>query len=304
MPFANPVVTNTGTLIKEAIRSPDFVAGVSGWSINRDGSAEFNDVTLRGSLDVGGIPGIWIGPRTDPDFPAALFAVTAIKSAIVFYQDASNYGYIASSATGGSDWTEYGIVDAGVRNVAYQVTEPIFVGSGPFIDSFYDLFHRGLMQLDSGAELIVDTTAPAVFNAEIDYGGSTTVQNVQTALQTTTSAVFVLLAATCGVAFVAPPSGQVTVDYAAFMQHSAAGQFIIVSPELRTGSSVGAGTVVSAANDDENVQVTGTDGGRMGATVEYTGLTPGNSYNVSLWTRTSAATATIRRRRVVVAPAL
>ncbi len=55
MPFKDPIVAGT-TLIRAAIRSPDYVPGVSGWSINRDGSVEFNDATLRGELLV-----------TDPD---------------------------------------------------------------------------------------------------------------------------------------------------------------------------------------------------------------------------------------------
>jgi hypothetical protein len=47
MPFTNPVVGGT-TLIRPAVRSPGYVAGSSGWSINKDGSAEFNSVTIRG----------------------------------------------------------------------------------------------------------------------------------------------------------------------------------------------------------------------------------------------------------------
>ena len=33
-----------------AIQSPNYVAGSAGWTINADGSAEFNDVTIRGSI--------------------------------------------------------------------------------------------------------------------------------------------------------------------------------------------------------------------------------------------------------------
>lgn len=53
MSFSNPIVGGT-TLIRPAIHSPDFVTGVSGWSINKDGSAEFNDVVIRGGSVVGG----------------------------------------------------------------------------------------------------------------------------------------------------------------------------------------------------------------------------------------------------------
>lgn len=48
MPFRNSVVGGT-TLVRAAIRSPNYVAGVSGWSINRDGSAEFSDIVIRGT---------------------------------------------------------------------------------------------------------------------------------------------------------------------------------------------------------------------------------------------------------------
>lgn len=55
MPFKNPLVSGTA-LTRAAIRSPNYVTGTTGWSINRDGSAEFLDVTVRGEVFV-----------TDPD---------------------------------------------------------------------------------------------------------------------------------------------------------------------------------------------------------------------------------------------
>jgi hypothetical protein len=53
MSFSNPIVGGV-TLVRPAIRSPNFVSGVSGWSIDKDGSAEFNDVTIRGGITIGG----------------------------------------------------------------------------------------------------------------------------------------------------------------------------------------------------------------------------------------------------------
>lgn len=41
MQFGNPIVGGSGDLIRPAIRSPNYVEGEAGWSINRDGSAEF-----------------------------------------------------------------------------------------------------------------------------------------------------------------------------------------------------------------------------------------------------------------------
>ncbi len=46
----NPVVGGT-VLRRAAIQSPDYVQGSAGWTINADGSAEFNDLVIRGTFD-------------------------------------------------------------------------------------------------------------------------------------------------------------------------------------------------------------------------------------------------------------
>ncbi len=51
MGFSDPI-TAGNVLIRPAIQSPNYVAGVSGWTINRNGSAEFNSVTVRGAFVV------------------------------------------------------------------------------------------------------------------------------------------------------------------------------------------------------------------------------------------------------------
>lgn len=56
MAFSNPIIGGNGNLVREQIKSPDYVAGVSGWIIRKDGTAEFNDIIVRGELYV-----------TDPD---------------------------------------------------------------------------------------------------------------------------------------------------------------------------------------------------------------------------------------------
>lgn len=53
MTFRNSVVGGD-TLVRAAIQSPNFVTGVSGWTIKRDGSAEFNNVTIRGGTVISG----------------------------------------------------------------------------------------------------------------------------------------------------------------------------------------------------------------------------------------------------------
>jgi hypothetical protein len=48
MTFRNPILGAGGsTLLRPAIQSPNYVPGLSGWTIQRTGSAEFNNITIR-----------------------------------------------------------------------------------------------------------------------------------------------------------------------------------------------------------------------------------------------------------------
>jgi hypothetical protein len=67
MAFSDPIVGANDTLIRNAIQSEGFQTGVSGWRIERDGDAEFNDVDVRGTVDVGTTNGhVIIDASTEP----------------------------------------------------------------------------------------------------------------------------------------------------------------------------------------------------------------------------------------------
>lgn len=84
MTFSNPVVGGqNGELIRAAIRSPNYVPGVSGWTINRDGSAEFNNVTIRFDLTTGSIV---VG---DPSGPQVVIRTDGSKGLIEFPTNAA-----------------------------------------------------------------------------------------------------------------------------------------------------------------------------------------------------------------------
>lgn len=53
--FSNQIIGGLSKLIRNAIMSPDYVPGVSGWSINKDGTAEFNDAVFRGTVVIDSI---------------------------------------------------------------------------------------------------------------------------------------------------------------------------------------------------------------------------------------------------------
>jgi hypothetical protein len=54
--FRNPILGAGGsTLLRPAIQSPNYLTGVRGWAVKRDGSAEFNNIVIRGGTVVSGI---------------------------------------------------------------------------------------------------------------------------------------------------------------------------------------------------------------------------------------------------------
>jgi hypothetical protein len=61
--FSNPVVGGT-SLVRPSIKSPNYSAGLTGWAVNKDGSAEFNNVAIRGSTVTNGTILIYNGTPT------------------------------------------------------------------------------------------------------------------------------------------------------------------------------------------------------------------------------------------------
>lgn len=56
MPFNNSIAGGNGTLVRNQLQSENFVAGVSGWRISKNGNSEFNNGIFRGSLAIGTAP--------------------------------------------------------------------------------------------------------------------------------------------------------------------------------------------------------------------------------------------------------
>lgn len=102
----------------------------------------------------------------------------------------------------------------------------------------------------------------------------------------------------CGVAFVAPPSGKVFIMNTC--QTVPSGGLALVTIRVRTGSSIGSGSDVIAALDD-NIMYCGSEI-RATATMLVTGLTSGSSYNVQQLFKVAAGTGTFSRKALVVKP--
>lgn len=172
-------------------------------------------------------------------------------------------------------------------------TRPSGPGAGMTI---YETDTKRIKAYDSGPgwETYATVIRPTVGDSQSDeYTFTATSYGV-----TTTSGTYV----TCGVAFVAPDSGAVTIHWAARLVNSTTGA-TEVSPAVRTGSTVGSGAVASAATSSGSLQVTGTSALGMGTSLLVPGLTSGATYNVRLEHKVDAGTGTARWRRVVVTPA-
>lgn len=61
--FSNPVVGGDGELVRDRIKSDNYVAGTSGWDVEKTGQAEFQDVTARGDITA---TSVLVGDLPDP----------------------------------------------------------------------------------------------------------------------------------------------------------------------------------------------------------------------------------------------
>lgn len=107
-----------------------------------------------------------------------------------------------------------------------------------------------------------------------------------------------------GVSFTAPPSGKVTVLWAAQVAHSTTGS-VLVAFQVKTGTTIASGSTIQGVTDSNALQNTGTPPLAYGIHDVVEGLDPGSDYNVSLMFRNGAAgTGTAADVRVSVLPAI
>lgn len=103
--FNNPVV-GALALVRQAIQSPNYQAGSDGWAVRQDGSAEFNDVAVRGSINAGSISAGSIGDSTlvDCDYQGGTLEETAMVfdsggGSLLVYSTADTSQTFTSSGT-------------------------------------------------------------------------------------------------------------------------------------------------------------------------------------------------------------
>jgi hypothetical protein len=127
-------------------------------------------------------------------------------------------------------------------------------------------------------------------------------RNVTTGSTTSTGYIVTLpTAGVCGVAFVAPPSGKVTVLFRTSGFNSGANDN---KTAVRVGTTnvIGGGVEVYAATDNDMILFTGASTYGIGSMVEISGLTAGDVYNACLAHRVGAGTGSFLFRSIKVIP--
>lgn len=103
----------------------------------------------------------------------------------------------------------------------------------------------------------------------------------------------------CGLAFVAPASGKVLIHNVCDIKNSGAG-YCSCAIELRTGGTIGSGTVVTSPGFDNNILQTGTAQVRCMVTEPVSGLTAGATYNVRQLYLVQSGTGTFSNKKLIV----
>lgn len=135
--------------------------------------------------------------------------------------------------------------------------------------------------------LAVESKFQSVDSSVAAITGLTHVVGSSTATFTSTSLSFEAGATPFGVSFTAPPSGVVYVTLSGYFRESQDGGVALMSWTMRTGGTVGSGTLVGTAANPHRALITG-GVVTTGKPIYYqgsrrsvvSGLTPGNTYNV------------------------
>ena len=146
----NPVVGGT-VLRRPAIQSPNFVTTVSGWTINADGSAEFNNLTIRGTFN-----------GTDYILSAAGFflysGTPANGNLVASIAPAATVSDGLGNTVKGGGFAAYGAGDIGLLAAGFLQLIPAGLAAGGAA-GFVEAINPGDTILFSGQTSNVDTAA-------------------------------------------------------------------------------------------------------------------------------------------------
>lgn len=160
--------------------------------------------------------------------------------------------------------------------------------------------------LEVETELVrIDAAIAALNGLDNAFAGTTTDENFA-------SASFIPGTVVVGTTFVAPSSGKVIVHFSGYLVSDVNANAVLLSFEMKTGGTIGSGTLVGAAANSDRAIACGraVNSGAVallnaGNWALYTGLTPGATYNVrTLHAADPGNTSHALYRQILVQPQL
>lgn len=141
-------------LIRAAIQSPNFVSGTSGWTVKQDGSAEFNNVVIRGGTVISGLALYYSGTPAAGNLIMSIAAAAGTDSfGNAYVAGVGVYGtadQVTAKNTGGdtvtlrADATSY-VADSVSPGIQFHKSTD--TGDGASVTEYDDTFDRGLILL-------------------------------------------------------------------------------------------------------------------------------------------------------------
>jgi hypothetical protein len=151
----DPVVGST-VLRRPAIQSPNFVTTVSGWTINADGSAEFNDLTIRGTFNGTDFIVNASGAFFYNGVPAAGNLATSIVPGVSTVTDP--FGNTAQPGfTSYASATFWAQLLAGVLNFQAAAGQPLPGSFGSSVAGAASMFSGEVSAGDTPAEILIES---------------------------------------------------------------------------------------------------------------------------------------------------
>lgn len=306
--FNDPILAGK-TLIRDAIQSENYVEGVSGWAINKDGTAEFNDIIARGTIfiDDGTGATVQIGPSAaillgaDGPDPGVLksenevgnVSTTVLQSPTrVEGTNSGRWSELRLRSSNEAD-TSPGLVtlrSAATTGSTWPDGSVSIVTGTLFVQSFFR--NAGYIEAESMRPLVDES------NVNITITSLTYITDVDSAVVT----------------FTATASGVVRIDHEFAPQMSFSGtvngRTVLGTFEIREGTDAG-GTVVLAASDNRSVRMrsSGVDGQVYGFQCAnfyiLSGLTSGDIYTARTLHRVTGTSNTSildLNRRLTITP--
>lgn len=168
MSFRNDVVGGASALIRAAIKSPNYVTGTTGWTINKDGSAEFSNATIRGTI---------FGSNVELNANGAFFyAGTPANGNLVLSlangpgTDEFGNAYLAGvTVYDPSTGLDVNLLEGGVQMISNLDT--FLIAANATTDELDITCANGTMQLKLAPTLLTLTGGPTVVDALLSYGG-------------------------------------------------------------------------------------------------------------------------------------